>query len=111
VEDAEIVLTGYGSSSRIARSAVDRLRSEGIKAGLFRPVTLSPFPVEQLNAAVGDRNVLVVEMSNGQYRDDVLLNLDRRSRSEVFLVNRMGGNLVRVEEVVKAARDIVGVKA
>jgi 2-oxoisovalerate ferredoxin oxidoreductase alpha subunit len=111
VEDAEIVLTGYGSSSRIARSAVDRLRSEGIKAGLFRPVTLSPFPVEQLNAAVGDRTVLVVEMSNGQYRDDVLLHLDRRSRSEVFLVNRMGGNLVRVEEVVKAAREKMGVKA
>lgn len=111
VEDADIVLTGYGSSSRIARSAVDRLRSEGIRAGLFRPVTLSPFPVEQLNAAVGDRSVLVVEMSNGQYRDDVLLHLDRRSSSEVSLVNRMGGNLVRVEDVIKAARGIVGVRA
>ncbi len=111
VEDADIILTGYGSSSRIARSAVDQLRSEGIKAGLFRPITLSPFPVQQLNAAVGDRNVLVVEMSNGQYRDDVLLHLDRKSCSEVSLVNRMGGNLVRVEDVLKAARGMAGVKA
>jgi 2-oxoisovalerate ferredoxin oxidoreductase alpha subunit len=105
--DADIVLTGYGSSSRIARSAVDALRSQGIRAGLFRPVTLFPFPVHQLNRAVGDRKVLVVEMSNGQYRDDVLLHLDRASRAEVALVNRMGGNLVRVEDVVRAARDML----
>jgi 2-oxoisovalerate ferredoxin oxidoreductase alpha subunit len=110
-EDAEIILTGYGSSARIARSAVDLLRGEGIKAGLFRPVTLAPFPVEQLNKAVGDRNVVVVEMSNGQYRNDVLLYLDRRSRAEVGLVNRMGGNLVRVEDVLKAAREMVGAVA
>lgn len=110
-EDADIVLTGYGSSARIARSAVDRLRAEGIKAGLFRPVTLAPFPVAQLNEAIGDRNVLVVEMSNGQYRDDVLLHLDRRSRAEIGLVNRMGGNLVKVEDVLKAARELMEVRA
>jgi 2-oxoisovalerate ferredoxin oxidoreductase alpha subunit len=110
-DDADIVLTGYGSSARIARSAVDLLRAEGIKAGLFRPVTLAPFPTVQLNEAVGDRNVLVVEMSNGQYRDDVLLHLDRHSRAEIGLVNRMGGNLVKVEDVLKAARDMVGGRA
>ena len=109
--DAEIVLTGYGSSARIARSAVDQLRAEGIRAGLFRPITLSPFPVKEMNAAMSDRKVISVEMSNGQYRDDVLLHLDRRSKAEVGLVNRMGGNLVRVEDVLNAARTAMGVKA
>jgi 2-oxoisovalerate ferredoxin oxidoreductase alpha subunit len=109
-KDADIVLTGYGSSARIARSAVDMLRAEGIKAGLFRPITLAPFPVQQLNDAVGDKKVLAVEMSNGQYRNDVLLYLDRSSKAEVGLVNRMGGNLIRVEDVLKSARAMMGVK-
>jgi 2-oxoisovalerate ferredoxin oxidoreductase alpha subunit len=107
VEDAEIVLTGYGSSARIARSVVDALRGEGIRAGLFRPITLFPFPTAQLNAAVAGRKVLVVEMSNGQYRDDVLLHLDRGCTVPVGLVNRMGGNLIRVDEVLAAARKMM----
>jgi len=101
-DDAEIVLTGYGSAARIARSAVDRLRSQGVKAGLFRPITLSPFPEKELNAACGGKRVLVVEMSNGQYREDVRLYLDRRP-SGIGLVNRMGGNLVKVEAVIDGA--------
>jgi 2-oxoisovalerate ferredoxin oxidoreductase alpha subunit len=106
-EDADLILTGYGSSARIARSAVDRLRADGIKAGLFRPITLAPFPTRQMNSAVRDRKVLVVEMSNGQYRDDVLLHLDRGSRSDVRLVNRMGGNMVKVEDVLTASRSMM----
>jgi 2-oxoisovalerate ferredoxin oxidoreductase alpha subunit len=106
-EDADLILTGYGSSARIARSAVDRLRADGIKAGLFRPITLSPFPTRQMNSAVRDRKVLVVEMSNGQYRDDVLLHLDRGSRSDVRLVNRMGGNMVKVDDVLTASRSMM----
>ncbi len=106
-EDADIVLTGYGSSARIARTAVDRLRADGVKAGLFRPITLSPFPTLQLNRALKDRKVLVVEMSNGQYREDVLLHLECRCRSDVRLVNRMGGNMVKVEDVLNAARSMM----
>jgi 2-oxoisovalerate ferredoxin oxidoreductase alpha subunit len=110
-EDADIVLTGYGSSARIARSAVDVLRKEGVKAGLFRPITLSPFPIRELNATAAGRKVLVVEMSNGQYRNDVLLYLDRGADTTVELVNRMGGNLVRVDEVLAAARRMMEVRA
>lgn len=110
-EDAEIVLTGYGSCARIARSAVDILRREGTRAGLFRPITLSPFPREELNRAAKGRKVLVVEMSNGQYRDDVLLHLDRGCDSPVALVNRMGGNLVKVDEVLSGARRMLEVRA
>jgi 2-oxoisovalerate ferredoxin oxidoreductase alpha subunit len=103
LEDAEIVLTGYGTSARIARSAVDRLRSKGIKAGLFRPITLFPFPTDQLQKAGACGRLLVVELSNGQYRDDVLLHLDRDVRCQVDLINRMGGNMMTVDDVVEKA--------
>ena len=109
-DDADIVLTAYGTSARIARTAVDTLRNEGIKAGLLRPITLSPFPIEQLNAAASGRKVLVVEMSNGQYLNDVRLHLDRSEGAVMELVNRMGGNLVRVDEVLAAARRMMEVK-
>lgn len=110
-EDAEILLTGYGTSSRVARSAVDLLRSEGVKAGLFRPMTLYPFPARGLNEAARAGRVLVVELSNGQYRDDVLLHLDRDMSYRVELINRMGGNMMKVEDVVAAARRMLEVRA
>ncbi len=110
-EDAEMVLTGYGTSSRVARSAVDVLRSQGIKAGLFRPLTLFPFPTKALNEAAKAGKVLVVELSNGQYRDDVLLHLDRDIKCDVQLLNRMGGNVMKVEDVVLRARQMLEVRA
>ncbi|MDR2698518.1 MAG: 3-methyl-2-oxobutanoate dehydrogenase subunit VorB [Candidatus Methanoplasma sp.] len=108
-KDADIILTGYGTSARIARSAVDVLREKGIKAGLFRPITLSPFPAEGLNACALGKKIIVVEMSNGQYRDDVLLHLE--NKQQVILFNRMGGNLPKVAELVEAAEKAAGVKA
>jgi 2-oxoisovalerate ferredoxin oxidoreductase alpha subunit len=67
LDDAKIVLVSYGISSRISKSAVDKARKEGIKVGLFRPITLFPFPSEQLRelAAKGCK-FISVEMSNGQ---------------------------------------------
>ena len=108
-EDAEIILTGYGTSARIARSAVDALREKGIKAGLFRPITLSPFPTEELNSCASGKKVIVVEMSNGQYRDDVILHLE--SKNKVVLFNRMGGNLPIVSELIETAERTVEGKA
>lgn len=109
-DDAELILTGYGTCSRIARSAVEALRARGIKAGLFRPITLFPFPETVLQDVVKGKKVLVVELSNGQYRDDVILHLDRREYVPVALVNRMGGNLVTTEEVVAAAIKLMEVQ-
>ncbi|MGE4274794.1 MAG: 3-methyl-2-oxobutanoate dehydrogenase subunit VorB [Candidatus Methanomethylophilaceae archaeon] len=110
-EDADIILTAYGSCARIALSAVDELRQEGIKAGLFRPLTLFPFPKEELKQAAEGKKVLVAELSNGQYRDDVLLHLPCQGRQEVELVNRMGGNLIHMEALKERAREMLGVKA
>ena len=109
-DDADIVLTGYGTSSRIARSAVDRLRAEGIRAGLFRPITLFPFPTEQLGKAAKAGKMLVVELSNGQYRDDILAHLDRDIPCKVSLINRMGGNMMKVEDVEMKAREMLEVR-
>ena len=106
-DDAELVLTGYGSCARIARSAVDALRADGIKAGLFRPITLFPFPEQELQEISNGKKILVVELSNGQYRDDVILHLDRQNYVPVELVNRMGGNLATTDEVVATAKKLM----
>src|SRR5690606_26336869 len=65
-EDAEIILVGYGTCARIARSAMELARKEGLKAGLFRPISLFPFPEQRLKALAGPyRRFLAVEMSAG----------------------------------------------
>ena len=102
-DDADIILAAYGTSSRICRSAVDALREEGIKVGMFRPQTLYPFPTEALRKAVDGKKLFVVEMSSGQFRDDCALHLGRLPES-IPLVNRMGGILVTVEQVIDAVK-------
>lgn len=109
-EGADIILTAYGSSARVARSAADILRQQGIKAGLFRPKTLYPFPEQQLRECCAGKDVLVVELSNGQYRDDVALHLGRSDYGKLGLVNRMGGMLVTTEDVVAKALQLLEAK-
>lgn len=97
-EDAEILLVGYGIVSRVLRSATEKAREQGLRVGLFRPITLWPFPVEALCEAARDvRAVLVVEMSTGQMVEDVRLAL--RERVPVHFYSRVGGNVPLVEEV------------
>ncbi|NCD32385.1 MAG: 3-methyl-2-oxobutanoate dehydrogenase subunit VorB [Spartobacteria bacterium] len=103
-DDAETVLVAYGISSRIARSAVDEARAEGLKVGLFRPRTLFPFPKKEL-AALCDchaQRFISVEMSNGQMRDDVKLAIE--CRKPVDLVSRIGGNLITLDQIMEGIR-------
>ncbi len=104
VDDAEVVLVSYGISSRISQTAIDIVREKGIKAGLLRPLTLFPFPEKRL-AKLGERGCrfISVEMSNGQMRDDVRLATGCK---DVELVNNMGGNLIKLEDVVKRIREV-----
>lgn len=104
IDDAAIILVAYGISSRIARSAVDAVRKEGLKAGLFRPKTLFPFPKERLKKIADSRQCkfICVEMSNGQMIDDVKLAIN--CCRPVELVNRMGGNLITIDEVTEKIR-------
>lgn len=106
-DDADVLLAAYGISSRIARSAVDALRERGVRAGLFRPITLYPFPRKAIRRAAGTKPLVVVELSNGQFRDDVAYQLGRPAES-VHLVNRMGGILVTVDQVVDTVLALPG---
>ena len=108
VEDAEIVLVSYVISSRIARSAVDKSREKGLKVGLLRPITLSPFPTERIKE-LSDKGVsfISVEMSNGQLLADVQFAALRKE--DTYLVNRMGGNIIELKQVLAKIYEICGI--
>ena len=107
-DDADILFAAYGTSSRVARTAVDLLRARGVRAGLFRPLTLYPFPRDELCRRVRNRTLIVVEMSCGQFRDDVVfqLALGLGTVPPVHLVNRMGGVLISVDEVLQSVERV-----
>jgi len=80
-EDAELIFVAYGTAARIAKGAIKRLREAGLKAGLFRPITLWPFPETELrDLAKTFENFLVFEMSTGQMLEDVRLALQGYAR-------------------------------
>ena len=109
-EDAEVLLVGYGIVSRVLRSAVEALRREGVKAGLFRPITLWPYPSEALaKAASRVQKVMVVELSNGQMLEDVRLALNGKVPVEFY--GRCGGNVPSVEELFSKVLEHVVVHA
>jgi 2-oxoisovalerate ferredoxin oxidoreductase alpha subunit len=108
-KDANIILVSYGISSRICRSAVELARKEGFRVGLFRPRTLFPFPEKKLTElARREIKFISVEMSNGQLIDDIRLAID--CSQPVELVNRMGGNLITMEQVLGKIREVAGGK-
>jgi 2-oxoglutarate ferredoxin oxidoreductase subunit alpha len=103
LEDAEVVIVAYGTAARVARTALERARAVGLRAGLFRPVTLWPFPVAGLRSvAMGARGVLAVELSAGQLVEDVRLAME--GDVPVFHHGRTGGMVPSPDEVVGAIR-------
>jgi 2-oxoglutarate ferredoxin oxidoreductase subunit alpha len=105
LEDAEIVVVAYGIAGRIVRGAVNKARQEGIKAGWIRPVTLWPFPAEQISRAADEfRIFLVVEMSCGQMVDDVKLAV--AGKAPVLFYGRPGGGVPTVEEILDKIRQM-----
>ena len=97
-EDADVVLIGFGIVSRVLRSTVDQLRVQGVKAGLFRPITLWPFPTRDLReTAKTVKTVMVVELSTGMMLEDVKLALDGTVPVEFY--GRSGGNVPMAEEI------------
>ncbi len=97
--DADVLLVGYGIVSRVLRSTAEQANRKGIRAALFRPITLYPFPSEALaRAAANARMVQVVELSTGQMVEDVRLALEGDVPVEFF--SRVGGNVPRAEEIL-----------
>ena len=105
VEDAEIVVVSYGVAARIVRDAVNRAREQGIKAGLIRPITLWPFPTEQINKAADEfRIFLTVEMSNGQMVEDVKLAV--AGKAPVLFYGRPGGSVPTVDQILDKIKQV-----
>lgn len=108
-EDAEVLFVAYGTPSRIVMSAVDILAAEGIKAGLFRPKTLWPFPMQQLRAAImraSVKAVVCVEMSMGQMIEDV--RYAALEQKPVSFCGRSGGVIPTQHEIADAAKAALG---
>lgn len=102
-DDAQWLVVAFGSAARIAEKAIEEARDEGINAGLFRPVTLWPFPDEALRrAAQGKRGVLVAEINAGQMIQDVRLALNGSVPAEHF--GRLGGIVPEPYEIVEALK-------
>jgi 2-oxoisovalerate ferredoxin oxidoreductase alpha subunit len=107
-EDAEVLLVGFGIVSRVLRSAVETLRKDGVKAGLFRPISLWPYPSQVLaELASKVHKILVVELSNGQMLEDVRLAVEGRIPVEFY--GRIGGNVPSVEELHEQVMQRMGV--
>lgn len=106
-EDADIVVVAFGASARIARSAVVQAREQGIKAGLVRPITLWPFPEDELEKVMGTAKcLLTVEMNMGQMVDDVRLAANGRVPVEFY--GRAGGVIPTPGEVLAKLEQING---
>jgi pyruvate/2-oxoacid:ferredoxin oxidoreductase alpha subunit/NAD-dependent dihydropyrimidine dehydrogenase PreA subunit len=106
-EDADVLLVACNTPARMAKGAVRALRGKGIRAGLFRPVTLWPFPIDHLRPLLHPGlRVLVVEASAGQLEDELRLALSHEGRGRWLRIDNLrhyGGVLPRLEEIVETA--------
>ncbi|MFA5073288.1 MAG: 3-methyl-2-oxobutanoate dehydrogenase subunit VorB [Nitrospirota bacterium] len=102
-EDADMVVVAFGTSARIAKTAIGLARAQGIKAGLIRPITVFPFPEKILNkTAERVKKFLVVEMNLGQMLEDVKLAIN--GKAAVSFYGRPGGAVLAVEDVLDAIK-------
>ena len=102
-EDADVIVVAYGASSRVARSAVNKAREAGKKVGLIRPITLWPFPKNEIREmAHGKKGILVAEINAGQMVYDVRLAVNGEERVEHF--GRLGGIVPEPDEIVEALK-------
>jgi 2-oxoglutarate ferredoxin oxidoreductase subunit alpha len=103
LDDAEIAIVAYGTAARVARTTVERAREQGLRVGIFRPITLWPFPSRELaELAPRLRAIVVVELSAGQLVEDVRLAVE--GRVPVFFHGRTGGMVPTPGEVLDAIR-------
>jgi len=103
MDGAEYIIVAFGSAARITEKAIELAKEQGIKVGLFRPITLWPFPEKQLReAAVGKKGILVAEINAGQMVQDVRLAINGALPVEHF--GRLGGIVPEPEEIVKALK-------
>ncbi|MDD5614014.1 MAG: 3-methyl-2-oxobutanoate dehydrogenase subunit VorB [Candidatus Omnitrophica bacterium] len=101
-----LLIVAYGTMARIAKGVIKALKSENINVGLFRPVTLWPFPSKELkNSASGIKNILVLEMSSPQMHEDVRLALP--SGFKIDFLGRMGGIIPSEDEIIEKIKKML----
>ena len=106
-DDADVVLTAYGTAARVCKKAVKMLREQGVKVGLFRPVTLWPFPQKELEAACAKaKKILTVEMSMGQMVQDIKLYSGHKV-SDVDFYGEPGGIIPKVDAIIEKVKSYV----
>lgn len=108
-EDADIVLVAYGTTSRIAKTAMAKAKELGINVGIIRPITLWPFPYEAFEKALANgkkKSFLTVEMSTGQMLDDVKIAVN--GRADVHFYGRTGGIVPTPNEILTKIKEIAG---
>ena len=104
MDDAEYMIVAFGSAARIAEKAIEMARAERIKVGLFRPITLWPFPTNEIAAAAAKvKGILVAEINAGQMVDDVRLAVNGAVPVEHY--GRLGGIVPEPEEMVKVLKE------
>jgi 2-oxoglutarate ferredoxin oxidoreductase subunit alpha len=106
MDGAEIVVVAYGTAGRIVQTAVKQARAEGIPVGLFRPISMFPFPYLHLDRATETaKQILVVELSAGQMIEDV--RLATRCRLPISFYGKMGGIVPLPEDILEEIRRLV----
>ncbi|PLY12315.1 MAG: 3-methyl-2-oxobutanoate dehydrogenase subunit VorB [Desulfuromonas sp.] len=109
LEDAELIITAYGSSARIAKSALRMAREAGLKVGLLRPITLYPFPEKGFKEATAHcKQVLCVELSTGQMVEDVRLSVCEGTQVDFYGRPPGTGSLPTPEELFEQIRKRIG---
>ncbi|MCX5698337.1 MAG: 3-methyl-2-oxobutanoate dehydrogenase subunit VorB [Candidatus Omnitrophica bacterium] len=106
--DAKVILVAYGTMARIARGAMFKLRKEGYKVGLIRPIFLWPFPVNAFrhpSSVIRHPSFLVIEMSSGQMLEDVRLAVG--GRQQVEFLGRSGGGVPSEEQIINMIKKIL----
>ncbi|MDR0682558.1 MAG: 3-methyl-2-oxobutanoate dehydrogenase subunit VorB [Dysgonamonadaceae bacterium] len=104
-DDADYLIVAFGSAARISQKAVDMAREEGIKVGLFRPITLWPFPTKKINAYKDKlKSILTVELNAGQMIEDVKLAVECKIPVEHY--GRLGGIVPTPQEVLRELKKL-----
>jgi len=104
IDDADYIIVAFGSAARISQKAMEIAAEEGLKVGLFRPITLWPFPYKEIaEAARGKKGILVAEINAGQMVEDVLISV--AGSLPVAHFGRLGGIVPDPEELVNAIKE------
>jgi 2-oxoglutarate ferredoxin oxidoreductase subunit alpha len=105
MEDAETVVIAYGGTARSAKSAVKQAREDGLKVGLFRPITIWPFPEKQIKR-VGEqaKNIIVSELNHGQ----LALEVERvvKNESNIFQIGKINGEVITPQEILSKIKEV-----